>query len=216
MPDTIDLSALIISRVCHDLISPIGAIGNGVELLMMEDQQSAPEHELIGEAVSQATARLKLFRLAFGSSRSDLRIAGGDLVQLFDVLTRGGRTALSMDCDKDLPREEVKLALLLLLCLEHALPWGGQIAFVQDGENWNIHAQARRMRLPKRLWAQLNGPTGPSLSVPPPIDGQMKDDQSTSDIDPNEVQFFLLEQQLKKLDRVISGKLQQSQLELGF
>ena len=43
MPDKPDLAALVGSRICHDLISPIGAIGNGVELLMMEGAAKGPE-----------------------------------------------------------------------------------------------------------------------------------------------------------------------------
>ena len=57
MSDTPDLSALIGSRICHDLISPIGAIGNGVELLMMEGR-AGPEVALIAESVAAANAQI--------------------------------------------------------------------------------------------------------------------------------------------------------------
>ncbi|MCL4674724.1 MAG: hypothetical protein KJZ59_01530, partial [Pararhodobacter sp.] len=59
------LAAMIGSRLCHDLVSPLGAIGNGVELLQMT-QAPTPELDLVSEAVKTAQSRIRLFRLAFG------------------------------------------------------------------------------------------------------------------------------------------------------
>ena len=61
-----DLAALVGSRICHDLVNPLGAIGNGAELLVMEDSRLGPLARLIGDSVESATARLRLYRLAFG------------------------------------------------------------------------------------------------------------------------------------------------------
>ena len=58
----INLAALIGSRICHDLISPIGAINNGLELLGMSDAREGPELELISESVGNASARIRFFR----------------------------------------------------------------------------------------------------------------------------------------------------------
>lgn len=58
----INLAALIGSRICHDLISPIGAINNGLELLGMSDTPEGPELELISESVGNASARIRFFR----------------------------------------------------------------------------------------------------------------------------------------------------------
>ena len=57
MTATRDLSALLGSRICHDLISPLGAIGNGVELLAMAGSGNSPEIALIAESVENANAR---------------------------------------------------------------------------------------------------------------------------------------------------------------
>ncbi|HMS96693.1 MAG TPA: histidine phosphotransferase, partial [Tabrizicola sp.] len=65
MTDQPDLAALIASRICHDLISPLGAIGNGVELLAME--RAGPELDLLSESVAHANARIRLFRISFGA-----------------------------------------------------------------------------------------------------------------------------------------------------
>ncbi|WP_260002496.1 hypothetical protein [Sulfitobacter pontiacus] len=62
-----DLAALIGSRICHDLISPVGAINNGLELFLMSGMNMSPEVALIDESVRNASARLRFFRVAFGS-----------------------------------------------------------------------------------------------------------------------------------------------------
>ena len=59
MPDKPDLTALLGSRICHDLISPIGAISNGVELLLMDNVAKGPEMTLIAESVANANARIR-------------------------------------------------------------------------------------------------------------------------------------------------------------
>ena len=56
---TLDLAALVGSRICHDLISPIGAIGNGVELLSLTDGDTGAEMDLINESVQNANARIR-------------------------------------------------------------------------------------------------------------------------------------------------------------
>jgi histidine phosphotransferase ChpT len=75
MTDPIDLAALIGSRICHDLISPIGAIGNGVELLMLDGAGHGPEMALIAQSVTHANARIRFFRVAYGIASTDQRIA---------------------------------------------------------------------------------------------------------------------------------------------
>src|SRR5689334_14505832 len=71
-PDILELAALLCSRVCHDLISPVGAIVNGLEVL---DDNPKPEDrdfalELIRKSSKTASARLQFCRLAFGAAGS--------------------------------------------------------------------------------------------------------------------------------------------------
>jgi histidine phosphotransferase ChpT len=63
-----EIAALIASRICHDLISPIGAIGNGMELMALSSgqEQSSPELDLISQSVENANARIRFFRIAYG------------------------------------------------------------------------------------------------------------------------------------------------------
>ena len=92
MLDPIHLAALIASRICHDLISPIGAIGNGVELMIMDASgASSQEMALIIESAGHANARIRYFRIAFGLCAPDQRIGRGEVAGILQDLAAGGR-----------------------------------------------------------------------------------------------------------------------------
>src|SRR3954464_15658257 len=71
-PDMLELAALLCSRVCHDLISPVGAIVNGLEVLEDDNDESTKNFalDLIKKSARQASARLQFCRLAFGAAGS--------------------------------------------------------------------------------------------------------------------------------------------------
>ena len=164
-PNQPDLAALLASRICHDLISPIGAIGNGLELLMMEPATQGPEMALIAESVGHANARIRFFRVAFGAALPQQRLSAAEVVEILSDLTQGGRLSIAWQTRSDLPRVEVKIAFLLLLCLESALAYGGKISVQVDGGRWAIHAQAVTLRLDPALWAVLTQPgAAPEIS----------------------------------------------------
>ena len=68
--DPLELAALVASRVCHDIISPVGAIVNGLEVLEEEKDESMREfaQDLVQKSARQASAKLQFSRLAFGAS----------------------------------------------------------------------------------------------------------------------------------------------------
>lgn len=81
----LDLAALLCSRVCHDVISPVGAIVNGLEVLEEEKDESmrAFAEDLIRKSARQASARLQFARLAFGAAGSaGAAIDLGDAAQI--------------------------------------------------------------------------------------------------------------------------------------
>jgi histidine phosphotransferase ChpT len=157
-----DLAALVGSRICHDLVSPLGAISNAVELLAMDGATQSPEMTLIAESVAAANARIRFFRLAFGGAGGDARIARTEVQQILAAATRGERVTVDWHSAPDLARREVKLAFLLLQCLMTALPWGGAISVTQSGQDWTIAARSPRMKLDPGLWDNLaKAPTGP-------------------------------------------------------
>jgi histidine phosphotransferase ChpT len=156
MQDKPDLSALIASRICHDLISPIGAIGNGVELLTMEaGGSSRPEFALIADSVANANARIRFFRICFGAAKGEQRLARTEVLSILTDLGRSGRISYGWTSQADLSRREVRLVFLLLQCLESALAYGGKVEVTQDGPGWVIRAEAPRMKIDAALWEML-------------------------------------------------------------
>ncbi|RWR46934.1 histidine phosphotransferase [Sinirhodobacter ferrireducens] len=158
LPETeADLAALVGSRLCHDLISPLGAIGNGVELLTMSGVAMSPELQLIAESVASANTRVKFFRIAFGQASADHRLGRPELVTLMKALSQGGRMAYDWQVEGDQPRRAVKLAFLAILCLEPALPRGGTITIRHEDGAWLVSARAERTKPDPALWANLDG-----------------------------------------------------------
>jgi len=161
MTDRPDLAALIASRICHDLISPIGAIGNGVELLTMEPGGQRPEIALISESVANANARIRFFRISFGAASGDQRIARSEVLSVLTDLTRGGRASYAWTSAPELSRREVRLAFLLLQGLETAMPYGGKVQVAQGDSGWTILAEAARLKLDPALWQALERMSAP-------------------------------------------------------
>jgi len=157
-----DLAALIASRICHDLISPIGAIGNGVELLAMEPGATRPEMALISESVANANARIRFFRICFGQASGDQRIARSEVASILGDLSRGGRVAYGWISPTDLSRREVRLVFLLLQCLESADTYGGKVSVVRSETGWSILAEAPRLKVDAGLWEVLTEPRAPA------------------------------------------------------
>ena len=152
-PVTVDdqsLASLIGSRLCHDLVSPIGAIGNGLELLRMT-QETSPELDLVEEAVKVAQARIRLFRLAFGAANAEQSISAGEFTQALDALSANGRISVQTDSPAAMPRFAARRLALAALCAETAMAWGGDILVGPTG----ISAQAKRLKLDDDLWQAL-------------------------------------------------------------
>lgn len=145
-----NLSELIASRICHDLISPVGAIANGVELLEMTQEISA-ETDLIKGSALNASARVRFFRIAFGSAGQAQLISAQEAHDILDS-HMPHRFRIDWTCDENLPRAQIKLIFLAALCLETAMPRGGMINLTkgrsilvvghadimsQDDDNWD-------------------------------------------------------------------------------
>ncbi len=199
MSDLPDFAALIASRICHDLISPIGAIGNGVELLTMESGSATrPEFALISASVANANARIRLFRIAFGTASGDQRIARNEVLSILTDLGHAGRITFAWTSHGDLSRREVRLVFLLLLCLETALPYGGRVEVTQTEGGWTIRAEAQRTKVDPDLWALL--------------------DQPATDVavEAGKVQFALVGRDVARLGRTLDTRTNASGLTLRF
>ncbi len=130
--NAIDLASLLCSRLCHDLLSPVGALNNGLELMADEQDPEMRERclELLSESAKASANKLKFFRLAFGAGggfgdQIDTREAKAALEGLFSA---DKRVELGwMVEDDDLPKSAVKLLLNLGLIAGDALVRGGRL-----------------------------------------------------------------------------------------
>ncbi|WOJ90584.1 histidine phosphotransferase family protein [Methylocapsa polymorpha] len=135
--DALDLAALLCSRVCHDVISPVGAIVNGLEVL--EDEKDAEMRgfalELIKKSAETASARLQFCRLAFGAAGSaGASIDTGDAEKVARGLLADQKTQLEWHAPRLLmPKNKVKLILNLCLIAAAAIPRGGVITVATGG-----------------------------------------------------------------------------------
>lgn len=150
-----DLATLVGSRICHDLISPIGAIGNGVELLELTSGTASPEISLISDSVQNANARIRFFRIAFGAAKDDQIVSRKDVLSILEATARGGRLTYYWQAEGNHTRTDVRIAFLLLLCFETAMPIGGEVSVQQIADQWVLTARSERLNIDPELWGSL-------------------------------------------------------------
>lgn len=165
--DTHLLAALIGSRICHDLISPVGAIQNGLELLAMDDRVSGPEMMLINESATNASARIRFLRVAFGLAGDGQTMGAGEITQILRDLETARRIQYDWQAVGDMPRSQVQEVFLACLCLESAMPRGGCIT-VSDAPQggWAVSGPGEADRPTPRLWELLRTGTGTEGILP--------------------------------------------------
>ena len=150
----LSLSSLTGSRICHDLISPIGAITNGLELLSLSGTVSGPEIGLIEESVAQATARIKFFRLAFGIADASPQPTA-EIAEILSAFEAEGRIKTTLNVQGAIARSRVRVLFLAVLCLERAMPFGGEITLTRSDKAWDIQGRSDRLRTTDAVWHQL-------------------------------------------------------------
>ncbi|WP_226621224.1 histidine phosphotransferase family protein [Alloyangia pacifica] len=160
------LATLVASRLCHDMVSPVGAIANGLELLALSGTaQDSPEMALLNESCRAARARISLFRVAFGHAEGEQMIGPPEAGRLLRDYCQGGRLSCDWRRESSAPRSEVQLALLAVLCCESALPMGGKVEIEELGAGWRITGTGPRIAHDPALWPLLAHPGKlPSLS----------------------------------------------------
>jgi histidine phosphotransferase ChpT len=147
----LDLAALLCSRLCHDLISPVGAIINGLEV-MEEDKDEETKTfalELIKRSAGQASAKLQFCRLAFGASGSvGAQIELGDAEKAARGLFEDGKTTLAWNLPRALvAKNRAKLLLNMLLVASATISRGGTLTADPVGEGYRITARGLNARL---------------------------------------------------------------------
>lgn len=168
LPDLggMDLAALLCSRVCHDVISPVGAIANGLELLDegTDDETAEIAMDLIRSSAKNASARLQFARIAFGAAGSaGAHIDTGDaeaVARAFfdnekktDIEWHGERALVA--------KNKVKFLLNLILVGLGAIPRGGMVkAEIIDPNGdvrFRVTSSGKNARVPPAFLALLNG-----------------------------------------------------------
>jgi histidine phosphotransferase ChpT len=136
--EALDLAALLCSRVCHDIISPVGAIINGLEVLEEDNSEEMREFasDLIKRSARQASAKLQFARLAFGAAGSaGAEIDLGDAEKVARGYMEGEKAEFAWEAPRVLmPKNLVKLLLNLILLANAAVPRGGTLKVVVEGE----------------------------------------------------------------------------------
>lgn len=155
--DAGDLAALVSARLCHDLISPIGAIGNGLELLELDAPTRSPELALVSDSLAAALAKLRFFRIAFGPAEPGAVTPCDEAAQICAAMF-SGRFTVAWDAAGDLPRPAARLACLAILCIEKSLPMGGTLELTTPEPGAiSLRALGRRTAPPADLWAHVEG-----------------------------------------------------------
>ncbi|MEO5807571.1 histidine phosphotransferase family protein [Devosia sp.] len=133
-----DLAAMLCSRVCHDLINPIGAIGNGLEVLADPNQTEMADgaRDLIANAAKQSRAKLEFARLAYGaSSTSGTDIDTRECERVARILFEIEKAALEWNAPLILlPKHKAKLFMNMLLIAATSVPRGGVVAATISGD----------------------------------------------------------------------------------
>src|ERR1700754_3678441 len=164
-PDALELAALLCSRVCHDLISPVGAIVNGLEVL---DDNPKPEDrefalDLIRKSAKTASARLQFCRLAFGAAGSaGAQIDLGDAQNMARGHIEDGKTTIAWNLPRLLlAKNRVKLLFNMMVIAQQTIPRGGTLTIDPIGEGetmaFRVTATGLKARVPQHIADMLAG-----------------------------------------------------------
>lgn len=158
----LDLAALLCSRVCHDVISPVGAIANGLELFddpEMDPETKATALDMIRSSAKTAGAKLKFCRIAFGAAGS-----AGALIDLSEAgeVAKGfvGEEKVRLDWQaprENRPKQQVKLLLNMLLLAMSGIPRGGVVTVAVDGDYLSVRASGERAKISEPMAEVLVG-----------------------------------------------------------
>ena len=128
MPSDLDLASLLASRLCHDVVGPVGAIQNGLELIAEDDGMTEMAMELIRKSAAQASAKLQYARLAYGAAGGAVTLDPGEAGRLTAAAFAGERAELDWRWSGEIaPRDAVKLAMVCATYVLGAVPRGGTV-----------------------------------------------------------------------------------------
>src|SRR6202171_5547921 len=157
--EPLDLAALLCSRVCHDLISPVGAIMNGLEVMEDDNDEETKTFalDLIKKSARTASAKLQFCRIAFGAAGSaGAQIDTGDAEKVARGMIEDEKTKIAWNLPRVLlPKNRVKLLLNMLLMAQQTIPRGGVLTVDPIGEGdrlgFRVAASGLNARMPQNI-----------------------------------------------------------------
>jgi len=167
-----DLASLLASRLCHDAVSPVGAIRTGLEMLD-EDPNDAEAMNLTRESTARAVAKLQFLRIAFGASGSAAApIDLGDARSLTEGLMAFEKANLTWEGERAyVPKNVAKLIMNLVLVANASVPRGPavevRIEALEPETRIAITARGKPLRVPAVFRQMVQGET-----LEGPVDAQ--------------------------------------------
>ena len=158
----LDLAALLCSRVCHDVISPVGAIANGLELIddpEMDEETKETALAMVRSSAKTASAKLKFCRIAFGAAGSaGALIDMGEAGEIAKAFVGDEKVKLDWQAPREnRPKQQVKLVLNMMLMAMAGIPRGGLVTITVDGDSFTARAAGDRAKVPEALGQVLDG-----------------------------------------------------------
>ena len=158
----LDLAALLCSRVCHDLISPVGAIANGLELIddpEMDEETKETALAMVRSSARTASAKLKFCRIAFGAAGSaGAMIDMGEAGEIAKAFVGEEKMKLEWLAPREnRPKQQVKLALNMMLMAMASIPRGGVVTVSVEADVFTARAQGDRAKVPEPIALVVSG-----------------------------------------------------------
>ena len=159
----VEFASLLCSRLCHDLLSPVGALNNGLELLADEDDPDMRKRvmDLLAESARVSAEKLKFFRLAFGAAGGFAgEIDARDVQGAIDGVFGGPDSKVTVGwhvADPTLSKRAAKVLLNLALIAGDALVRGGRLDVGAEGPEVVVRAEGPRIAADAEILATLSG-----------------------------------------------------------
>ena len=154
--DDQDLASLLCARICHDLVSPVGAINNGLELLeTCGPGGDGAEMRLVKDSAEAAASALKFLRLAFGRCDGSETLPAAEIDRIArDHLGRGRFTAIWSSADTAIVKTIAQLSLNMMMSVSVCLPRGGVVRAHVVGRKVEVRGEADRISADNR-WVEI-------------------------------------------------------------
>jgi len=203
--EALDLAALLCSRVCHDLISPVGAIANGLEVLeeSKDEETKTFAMDLIKKSSRTASAKLQFCRIAFGAAGSaGAELDIGEVGRLVAGLLEGGKIQLdSQSPHVNWPKNWAKLLMNAALLGADCLPRGGHLSVTT-----NVDPAAPSFRILA---------TGPHARAQDEVQRAIRGESQESQIDARGIQPYLTHRLARHLNAGLTLTMRDGAVELA-